>query len=137
MTSRDCVVFDTNVLLSAVLLPRSTPRLSFDHARARGVLLYSTATIQELEAVLRRPKFDRYTTLDARLRFLTAFIRDSEFVIVAEVITECRDPKDNKFLELAVSGMATHLVSGDSDLLELHPFRGIAILNPHDVLQLQ
>jgi predicted nucleic acid-binding protein len=47
-----------------------------------------------------------------------------------EVITACRDPKDNKFLELAVSGQATHLISGDPDLLVLSPFRGIPIVTP-------
>jgi len=49
---------------------------------------------------------------------------------VTEVLLECRDPKDNKFLELAVSGGATHLISGDNDLLVLHPFRGIQIMTP-------
>ncbi|MDE2844360.1 MAG: putative toxin-antitoxin system toxin component, PIN family [Chloroflexota bacterium] len=42
----------------------------------------------------------------------------------------CRDPKDDKFLELAVSGQASHIVSGDQDMLELHPFRGIPVLSP-------
>jgi hypothetical protein len=45
------------------------------------------------------------------------------------------DPKDNKFLELAVSGRATHVVTGDSDLLALNPFQGIQILSPHSFLQ--
>ena len=47
-------------------------------------------------------------------------------------VSACRDPKDDKFLELALSGAATHLISGDDDLLALHPFRGVAILSPHD-----
>jgi hypothetical protein len=51
-------------------------------------------------------------------------------VNVTEKLTECRDPKDNKFLELAVSGKATCIVSGDSDLLVLNPFRGVAIMTP-------
>jgi predicted nucleic acid-binding protein len=49
-------------------------------------------------------------------------------------VTDCRDPKDNKFLELALSGKATHIVSGDEDLLVLHPFRGILILMPQAFL---
>lgn len=51
-------------------------------------------------------------------------------------ITACRDPKDDKFLELAVSGRATHIISGDTDLLTLNPFRGIAILPPRAFLEL-
>ena len=49
-------------------------------------------------------------------------------------VSVCRDPKDDKFLELALSGAATHLISGDDDLLALHPFRGVAILSPHDFI---
>ena len=49
-------------------------------------------------------------------------------------VSACRDPKDDKFLELALSGAATHLISGDDDLLALHPVRGVAILSPHDFI---
>jgi len=55
-------------------------------------------------------------------------------VAVNEAITACRDAKDDKFLELAVSGKASHIVSGDADLLVLHPFRSIAILTPQAFL---
>nr|WP_232285716.1 putative toxin-antitoxin system toxin component, PIN family [Crocosphaera chwakensis] len=51
-------------------------------------------------------------------------------------MNECRDPKDNKFLEVAVNGNATHIITGDKDLLELHPFRGISILKPKQFLQI-
>jgi uncharacterized protein len=61
---------------------------------------------------------------------LTALVREAELVNVAETVTDCRDPRDNKFLELAVSGRATHIVTGDSDLLVLHPFRGIIVVSP-------
>lgn len=57
-------------------------------------------------------------------------------VNVLETVTECRDPRDNKFLELAVSGRATHIVTGDSDLLALHPFRGIIVVSPSSFLAL-
>ena len=61
-------------------------------------------------------------------------MRDVELLEVIEVVTDCRDPKDNKFLELALIGKATHIVSGDEDLLVLHPFRGISILTPQSFL---
>ena len=92
----------------------------------------SVATIDELDDVLRRGKFDRYVLEDERLRFLSAFIRDTMLVDVTVAVAECRDAKDNKFLELAVSGNATCIVSGDNDLLELCPFRGIPIVTPQD-----
>lgn len=53
---------------------------------------------------------------------------------VHDLVTECRDPNDNKFLELALSGQGSHIVTGDVDLLVLHPFRGIAIVTPQSFL---
>jgi putative PIN family toxin of toxin-antitoxin system len=128
------VVIDTGVAVSAVLLPRSVPRQAFDEAAARGRLLVSAATVAELDEVLRRPKFNTYVPEEKRLEFLAAMVRDAEEVEVTEVVAECRDPQDNKFLELAASGRATHILSGDADLLVLHPFRGIAIVTPQAFL---
>jgi uncharacterized protein len=94
------------------------------------------AVIAELSDVLSRPKCDRYVSAGDRLEFLAKTIRDAETVEVNLSITDCRDPKDNKFLELAVSGSATHLVTGDADLLALNPFRGITIVSPNDFARL-
>ena len=71
---------------------------------------------------------------DERLEFLATLVREAELVVVTDVVTDCRDPKDNKFLELALSGKATHIVSGDEDVLVLHPFRGVLILTPQAFL---
>ncbi|HUG67433.1 MAG TPA: putative toxin-antitoxin system toxin component, PIN family [Pirellulaceae bacterium] len=127
-------ILDTGVVVSAVLLPRSVPRQAFDLAVSRGALLVSDRTIIELDEVLRRPKFDRYVSESHRLEFLAALLREAEVIEVHDVVTECRDPKDNKFLELALSGQGSHIVTGDLDLLVLHPFRGIAIVNPKSFL---
>jgi len=62
MKSNSRVVFDTNVAVSAALLPESVPRQAFDIAIANARVLVSAATIIELEEVLRRPKFNRYLT---------------------------------------------------------------------------
>ena len=128
------VVMGTNVAVSAALLPRSIPRQAFDRALEHGTVLISSATVAELNDVLRRPRFDKYVQEEERLAFLTTLVRDAELVVVTEVVTDCRDPKDNKFLELALSGKATHIVSGDEDLLVLHPFRGVLILTPQAFL---
>ncbi|MBI1917760.1 MAG: putative toxin-antitoxin system toxin component, PIN family [Planctomycetes bacterium] len=127
-------VIDTSIAVSAVLLPRSVPRQAFDAAAARGKLLVSEATIAELDEVLRRPKFNRYIPEENRLEFLAALVREAEQVEITEEITACRDAKDNKFLELAISGRASHIISGDGDLLVLHPFRGIAVVTPQTFL---
>lgn len=130
MTSDLRVVFDTSVIVSAVLLPRSIPRRAFDQAQDEEKVLISEGTVDELNTVLRRDRFERYVTAVQRLEFLAELVEKAEWVHVTEVVFECRDPKDNKFLELAVSGRATHLISGDKDLLVLHPFRGIQIVTP-------
>jgi uncharacterized protein len=127
-------VIDTGVTVSAVLLPRSVPRQAFDAAAAKGKLLVSEATIAELDEVLRRPKFNKYLPEEKRLEFLAALVREAKCVEVTEVVRVCRDAKDDKFLELAVSATASHIISGDGDLLALHPFRGIAILAPQAFL---
>ncbi len=134
MMSDPHFVLDTGVIVSAVLLPRSVPRQAGDLAFARGIVLASAETIDELDEVLRRPQFNRYLREEERLLFLAAFIRDATVVDVTERVTECRDPNDNKFLELAVSGNAASIVSGDDDLLVLNPFRGVAILTPHEFI---
>jgi uncharacterized protein len=69
--------------------------------------------------VLRRPKFKRYVSEEERLQFLAKFVGDAMIVEVTEVVIDCRDSKDNKFLELAVSGGAKCIISGDADLLVL------------------
>jgi len=134
MTSEPRFILDTGVIVSAVLLLRSVPRQAVDLAFASGIVLASADTIGELDEVLRRPKFNRYLHEEERLLFLAAFIRDAKVVEVTERLTECRDPKDDKFLELAVSGNATCIVSGDDDLLVLNPFRGVAIRTPQEFI---
>lgn len=134
MKSNFRTVIDTSVIVSAVLLPRSVPRQAFDTAASRGALLVSEETIAELDEVLRRPKFDMYVSETRRLQFLAALLREAEVIAVVDVVSDCRDPKDNKFLELALSGRGSHIVTGDLDLLVLHPFRGIAIVSPQSFL---
>ena len=127
-------VFDTNVIVSAALLAGSVPRQAFDMALDEGTILISVPTLLELAEVLGRKRLNKYLLEHERIRFLAALLKEAELVEVTETITDCRDAKDNKFLELAVSGKADCIVSGDSDLLVLNPFRGISILTPREFL---
>jgi putative PIN family toxin of toxin-antitoxin system len=127
-------VFDTNVLVSALLLADSKPRRALELALLTGRVLLSFATLGELYEVLGRKKFLRYIDEEDIRSFLAALTLEAEWVEVDARITACRDPKDDKFLELAVSGRATHIVTGDADLIALHPFRGIEIVPPHRFL---
>jgi uncharacterized protein len=127
-------VFDNNTLVSALLFERSVPAQAFYAALDHGIILVSQPTFTELNGVLDRKKFDRYVTREEREQFLATFLHEATLVEVAEEIRACRDPKDDKFLALAVCGRATCLISGDQDLLVLNPFRDIPILTPAQFL---
>jgi len=127
-------VLDTNLVLSAALLDSSSARKVFEIALITGEVLLSQAVQTELSDVFMRAKFDRYISPVRRLQFLANLIAVATLVQVTTTIRVCRDPKDDKFLELAVNGQATCLISGDKDLLVLHPFQGISILSPTDFL---
>ena len=129
-------VFDTNVLVSALLLPNSKPRQSLDLALKKGKVLAGFAVLAEIYEVLNRKQFRRYVDEDDVRSFLAALTRETEYVDVDQSIKACRDPKDDKFLELAVSGRADYIISGDSDLLSLNPFRSVQIVPPHTFLKL-
>jgi len=123
-------VFDTNTLISRLLLPRSVPAQAIDKALACGDLLVSDATLQELAEVIARPKFDKYLSDQERREFFKVLSRVAIRVEILRLVAACRDPKDDKFLELAVNGRADALITGDADLLALHPFLGIPIVSP-------
>lgn len=127
-------MLDTSLLVSAALLEKSIPRQALELALGSGEVLSSSQTLTELKEVLARRKFDRYVSQEIRLRFLANFLNLTRPIEITETITACRDPKDDKFLELAVSGSAGYLVTGDADLLALHPFRGILVLAPSDFI---
>ncbi|MCL4253225.1 MAG: putative toxin-antitoxin system toxin component, PIN family [Anaerolineae bacterium] len=132
MTKR--FVLDTNIILSALLMPESTPAKAFEKAVLSGKILQSITTIEEIHRVIGRKKFDKYVTEQERLDFVNELLGQIELVQVTHVVTVCRDAKDNKFLELALSGNATLIISGDLDLLVLHPFQSIPIITATEFL---
>lgn len=129
-------VFDTNVLISALLFSNSTPGRAFAYAHDHGKILVSLPLLQELQQVLSRPKFARYVTQSEREQFLTALTLEATLVTVTVQLQVVRDPKDNLILELAVSGNATAVISGDNDLLALGVYDSISIHTPAHFLQL-
>jgi putative PIN family toxin of toxin-antitoxin system len=134
MSGAGRLVLDTNVVLSGLLFPGSTPSRALLKAQADTVLA-SDATLLELVEVLGRARFDRYIERSVRQRLVAEFANICEKVQIDFPIRVCRDPKDDKFLEVAVHGRADVLVTGDADLLALNPFRGIAIQTPAEYLE--
>ena len=135
--TRERVVIDTIVLISGLLSTTSTPAKAVERAVTTAQLVATNATLREVMTKLLSPKFDRYVSRERRDALLLRLAPLIEIVEVVQVVQACRDPRDDKFLEAAVNGRAEVLVSGDKDLLELHPFRGIAILTPASYLDRQ
>jgi putative PIN family toxin of toxin-antitoxin system len=130
-------VADTNVTISRLFFRNSIPALAFENALLHATMIVSSETLIELEDVLSRSKFDTFLPLQKRMSFFHYLRRISDFVESVAPLTACRDPKDDKFLALALTGQAEFILSGDQDLLSLHPFRGVDILNPRQYLDRQ
>jgi putative PIN family toxin of toxin-antitoxin system len=136
MTESRRWVLDSNLLLSRLLAPGGTAARAVDRALSSGVLLVSDATLTELADVLGRSRFDPYVSRADRQQFLRLLGGVSRRVHITRRFQACRDAKDDKFLDVAINGEADAIVSGDNDLLALHPFLGVPILTPAEFLAL-
>ncbi len=131
---RSRVILDTGVLVSWALRPKSVPAEAVLHAIDHAVVLMSEETLRELADVLTRPKFGPYIAPAGADEFIRSVADVAEFVDITAHVTGCRDPDDDKFLSLALVGEADLIVTGDRDLLELAPFKGIQIVTPRQYL---
>ena len=121
------LVIDTNVWISYSLFREGRLAANLKVLLAEYGYALSNKCYAELLEVLMRPKFDRFATANERETMLRRIAIHADWFAPQKTITDCRDPKDNKFLELAVASNAIAILTGDDDLLTLHPFRGIAI----------
>jgi uncharacterized protein len=128
-------VFDTNVIVSSLLFENGIPSKAFRYALKHGEVLLSLELLEELSDVFRREKFNRFVTNEERDEFLETFVERAVLVEVIEKVQECRDPKDDKILELALNGAAEYIISGDKDLLVLNPFRDVKIVTAEKLLR--
>jgi putative PIN family toxin of toxin-antitoxin system len=128
--TRNLIVVDTNILISAGIFPGSIPYQALIRAFEKGDVLSSPATLAEAREVMAREKFDRYVPYGLRMLRLETILDQMKSAEPVVCDSGCRDPKDEKFLDLAFGAGASLILSGDVHLLELHPFRGISILSP-------
>ena len=131
------IVIDTNVYVSRALRSNSVPGMAVNKAWLEATTLLSAATWAEVQAVLKRAKFAAYIRSGTLEPYLEKVQSIATFVPILTPIRACRDPRDDKFLEVAVNGRADAIVTGDQDLLVLNPFREIAILSPAGYLELK
>ncbi len=126
---RKRIVLDSNLIVSAFLNPRGTAAQALDLADDYFDIVASKETIAELRDVLGRDKFDKYASKSQRLSLLVLYIEAVEMLEHSVVVTDCRDPKDNKFLALAIAAAAPYIVTGDKrDLLSMNSYQGVVII---------
>ena len=130
------IVFDALTLVSAALKADSVPERALLRAEEVDVFALSAAVDAEFAEVLNRPKFARAIPFARRDGFLRILREEAIWFDPVVRVADCRDPKDDKYLELALAAGAETIVSSDDDLLVLHPWRGVRILNPADYLAL-
>ena len=130
------IIFDASALVSAALKADSIPERALLRAEEVDVFALSAAVDGEIAGVLNRPRLARAIPLARRERVLEILRHAAVWFEPTVRVTDCRDPKDNKYLELALAAGAETIVSGDDDLLVLDPWRGVRIMRPADYLDL-
>ena len=128
------IVIDTNVLISAGLLPQSTTAQALAVAVTHFVIAQNQDTWHELETRIARPKFDRYFGEFGRLRHLIQIAQSAAFFEVTAQASISRDKTDDKFLALAIDAGATWVISGDLDLKEVQSYKGVEVVSPAQFL---
>ena len=128
------VVFDTNVVVSALGFG-GRPLEALLRAFDKDVqLIASDETLRELERVL---KYDHLPFTEAEQARYTHILRlEAEIVVPKHPVEIVRDSDDDKFLECALDGDAEYVVSGDDDLLDLHSYKEIRIITPAELLDI-
>lgn len=119
----------TSTLIGAILKPKSIPAQALNLATEHAEILVSEETLAELAQVIRRDYWDRYRSQAERETFYRTYTEVALLVAVTEPVVACRDPKDDKFLSVAVAGGASLIVSSDEDLLSMQRFGAIPILS--------
>lgn len=128
------IVLDASTLVSAVIKPRSVPGRAVQYAFEADDVAVSEATLAEVADVLARPRLARFVNPELRDELLALLDASGVFFAPIERVTDCRDAKDDKYLELALASDADTIVSSDADLIVLHPWRGVRILRPAEYL---
>jgi putative PIN family toxin of toxin-antitoxin system len=131
----DYIVIDTNVLISAGLLPTSKTALVLALAVEHFVIAQNQLTWHELETRIARPKFDTYFGDSGRLRHLVKIAQSIQYFVVKADVSVSRDMTDDKFIALAIDSGAKLLISGDPDLKDIRTHKGIDILSPAQFLE--
>ena len=130
------VVIDANTVASAALKAESTPETALLLALLYDAMYLSEPVLAEIREVLGRPKFRRYLGPDRITEIMALILADAHLVTPITVVRACRDPDDDKYLDLALAADAYAIVTGDHDLLSMSPWRGIRMMNAAEYVAL-
>lgn len=133
---KDRVIIDTNLWIS-FLLTKNFISLDKIISDRKIILLFSLELLDEIIDVTQREKFRKYFSLDDIESMLVKIQNRSEFINIRTFVTDCRDPKDNFLLSLSIEGDASHLITGDKDLLVLRNYGNTKILTIAEYFKMQ
>ena len=128
-------VIDTSILISAALSPHGKPRRVVEHVLRHDRIIFCEQTAWELSSRLLREKFSKWQSIENREQFISNTMKFAKFTSITGTLRACRDANDDMFLETALLGRADAIITGDKDLLVLHPFKDIPILTAADFLE--
>lgn len=136
-TIKPRIVFDTNALFSAMILPDSISGKAWRTGLLHFEVVTSTAALEEFARKSSKPSLQKYFASETeRGEAVMTMNRLMLYVEIESIIQDCKtDPDDNKFLELAFDGNAVVIVSGDPDLRTLNPWRDIPIFGTGDFVR--
>jgi uncharacterized protein len=134
--SRNRVVLDTNLIISAFILPNSIAAQALSIGLEYFDSVCSKEVLYELLDVIKRDKFSKYASKQELTERLNVYTQSVIFIDDTLEVTDCKDPKDNKFLSLALTSGAKLIVSGDKkDLICMNPYRGVDILRLKEFME--
>ena len=128
------IIFDVSALVGAAIRRDGVPELALRRALDTDRIAVSEPVIAELLDVFARPRLRRFLRPEMRDGIVSELFAHGVFFTPDERVTDCRDPKDDMYLELALASGAGTIVSSDGDLLVLHPWRGVRIFRPAEYL---
>jgi len=129
------VIIDTNLWIS-FLISHEFEKLDFLFSSGKICLLFSERLFAEFVGVAGREKFRKYFS-ESDIDGLSTKLKKVAIMVETKTVqTQCRDPKDNFLLELAIDGNADFLITGDKDLLELKSVNKAKIVKIEDFFKL-
>lgn len=131
---KDRVILDTNLWIS-LLLTKNFAKFDKIIDTSEVVLVFSDELMNELIEVSQRKKFQKYFALEDIDKLLILIQNKADFIKVKSSVVLCRDSKDNFLLSLAIDGRASHLITGDKDLLIIEEYERTTILSMADYLK--